>query len=151
MSGLDIDSRSEVYSLGALLFEMFTVRTSFDPKEYGECGLDEFRRVLREHDPKRPSSALATMDRDTRTRVARSRQIDGMELINLLRGDLDWIVLKAIAKDRTLRYETPNDLAADLHRYLGRRPVVARPPSTLYRFRRFVARHKTVVASAACV
>jgi serine/threonine protein kinase/Leucine-rich repeat (LRR) protein len=149
MSGLDIDTRSDIYSLGVLLYELLAGRTPFDPAELMRRGFDEIRRVIREVEPVRPSTALSTMAQDAQTNVARSRGSEAPSLIGMLRGDLDWIVMKCLEKDRTRRYETANDLAADLRRHLVLEPVLARPPSQLYRFRRMVRRNRVIFGTAA--
>jgi serine/threonine protein kinase len=147
MSGLDIDTRSDIYALGVLLYELLTGRTPFDPKELLQSGLDELRRTIRETEPAKPSTKLGTLLAADLTAVAQRRQSDAPKLVHMLRGDLDWIVMKSLEKDRTRRYETANGLAMDIQRYLTNEPIVARPPSTLYRFQKLVRRNKTVFAA----
>ena len=151
MSGLDVDTRSDVYSLGVLLYELLTGKTPFDGKRLLQGGLDEMRRTLREEDPRRPSIMLTTMHGQELERTAEQRHAEPPELISLLRGDLDWIVIKALEKDRKRRYETVNGLAMDIERYLENEPVLARPPSRLYRLQKLVRRNKTVFASGLAV
>lgn len=147
MSGLDIDTRSDIYALGVLLYELLTGKTPFDAKELLQAGLDELRRTIREKEPARPSTRLSTMLAADLTAVAQRRHAEAPKLIHLLRGDLDWIVMKALEKDRTRRYETANGLGADVQRYLSNEPIVARPPSTIYRFQKLVRRNKTIFAA----
>ncbi len=151
MSGLDIDTRSDIYSLGVLLYELLTSRIPFDPKELAAAGLDEMRRIIREKDPVRPSTKLSSLTVADQTTVSRQRQVEAAKLIHLVRGDLDWIVMKCLEKDRTRRYETANGLARDLERHLSNEPVVACPPSRLYRFQKMVRRNRITVAAGVSV
>ena len=151
LSGLDVDTRSDIYSLGVLLYELLTSRTPFDAKKLLQHGLDEMRRTLREQEPHRPSTMVTTLQGTELTATAEHRHAEPPKLISLLRGDLDWIVMKALEKDRRRRYETVNGLAMDLQRYLNSEPVVARPPSRLYRFQKLVRRNKVVFAAVGAV
>jgi len=130
-----------------LLYELLTGRTPFDAKELLRAGLDEMRRRIREEEPLRPSTRLSTMADADLTEVAQRRQSDPAKLARFIRGDLDWIVMKCLEKDRTRRYETANGLAMDLRRYLGNEPVTACPPSAAYRFQKLVRRNKLTVAA----
>ncbi len=149
MSGLDIDTRSDIYSLGVLLYELLTGSTPFDTTSLLQAGLLEIQRILREEQPPRPSLRISTSD--NATVVAGRRRLDAEGLQKRLRGDLDWIVMKALEKDRTRRYAAASDLAADVQRHLRDEPVQASPPSAAYRLRKFLARNRASVASAAVV
>ena len=163
MSGLDVDTRSDIYSLGVLLYELLTSRTPFDAKELMASGIDGMRKTIREREPLRPSTRLIQTlsaeagPRDTSTggeeqvKASSRRLLQAKETIALLRGDLDWIVMKCLEKDRARRYDTANGLAADIQRHLNNEPVVARPPSALYRFQKTFRRNRLLSTAGAAV
>jgi len=150
MTGLDIDTRTDVYSLGVLMYELLVGVLPFESEELRSAGFDEIRRRIREQEPPKPSTRLTTPGFDTNHAV-KSRQTDLSALAKQLKGELDWITMKAMAKDRTQRYASASELAADVMRYLKHEPVIAGPPSALYRLRKYVRRHKVGVAAATVV
>lgn len=151
MSGLDVDTRSDIYSLGVLLYELLTGRPPFDPEALLRSGLEAMRRTLREADPPRPSHRIVTLTEEDRCTVAQRRGTDAVRLSVFLRGDVDWIVMRCLEKDRTRRYDTAAALAQDICRHLQNEPVEARPPSQTYRLAKFYRRHRVGVLSTAAI
>ncbi len=148
---LDIDTRSDVYSLGVLLYELLAGRTPFDPRELATGGVDGIRRHLREVEPARPSVRIATLSGEDRAEVARLRSTTPFPLPAVVRGDLDWIVMRCLEKDRARRYASAQELADDVQRYLRQEPIVARPPTAAYRLQKFYARNRLACLSTAAV
>ncbi|HEX5221929.1 MAG TPA: serine/threonine-protein kinase, partial [Verrucomicrobiae bacterium] len=150
LGSLDVDTRSDIYSLGVLLYELLTGTTPFDTKELVAAGLDEMRRTIREVDPVRPSTRL-TQTTKSETRSPKSEKSEMENRKSEIPSDLDWIVMKCLEKDRARRYETATGLARDIERHLNNEPVIARPPSKLYEFQKTVRRHKFGFAATATV
>jgi len=150
LGGLDVDTRTDVYSLGVLLYELLVGELPFSRKALRDAGMLEMQRVIREQEPQKPSTRITTLG-DAASALAAARRVDVGELQKKLRGDLDWIVLKALEKDRTRRYETAQELAADLQRHMDFEPVLASPPSAAYRVKKFVRRYRMQCAAAAVV
>jgi probable HAF family extracellular repeat protein len=150
LAGADVDTRSDIYSLGVLLYELLTGTTPFDSETIRDAAFDEMRRIIREEEPPRPSTRLSTLGESLSTVSAR-RKAEPRHLSRAVRGELDWIVMKALEKDRTRRYETANDFADDVIRHLNNQPVEACPPSRLYHCQKFVRRHRSRIAAVGLI
>jgi tetratricopeptide (TPR) repeat protein len=149
LNNLDVDTRADIYSLGVLLYELLTGTTPLELKRFREAAWDEIRRVIREEEPPRPSARLSSTD--TLPSLAANRQMEPAKLTRLVRGELDWIVMKALEKDRGRRYETANGFGMDLQRYLSGEPVLAAPPSRRYRLRKFLRRNRAPVVAVGLI
>lgn len=151
MGALDVDTRSDVYSLGVVLYELLAGVTPFDPKELRKAAIGEIQRLLRELEPPAPSTRLAGVDDDTAIRIATARRSARMQLAGELKRELEWIPLKALRKDRDRRYSSAEAMAADLRRYLDGRPLEAAPESVVYGLRKFARRHRGILATIATI
>ncbi len=147
INALDVDTRSDVYSLGVLLYEFLTGTTPFDRERFATAAYDEIRRIIKEEEPPKPSTRLSTLGEELST-VSMHRKTEPAKLSALVRGDLDWIVMKALEKDRSRRYETASGMARDVERYLADEAVEACPPSASYRLRKFARKHRAALATA---
>jgi serine/threonine protein kinase len=147
----DVDTRSDVYSLGVLLYELLTGNTPFDKQTLKDAGFDEMRRIIREEEPPRPSDRISTLHAEALSTVSAQRNIDGHKFSRQVQGELDWIAMRALEKNRTRRYESVSALAADVERYLNDEPVEACPPSAMYRFQKFSRRNKATLVTLALV
>ena len=151
MNALDVDTRSDVYSLGVLLYELITGVTPFDRESLNQAGFDEVRRIIREVDPPPPSQRITTLNARALSTSSQQRGVDGRQLGRMVRGDLDWLVMKALEKDRNRRYESASALAADVQRYLSGEPLEARPTSRLCRIAKYTRRNRALVASVTAI
>jgi serine/threonine protein kinase len=148
-SGLDVDTRTDIYALGVLLYELLTGTTPFTKERFHEAAYEEMRRIIREEEPPRPSTRISTLVGQAATTFSTQRKSDPKHLSQLFRGELDWIVMKCLDKDRNRRYETANALAADVQRYMHDEPVQACPPSASYRLRKFARKYRTLLRAVA--
>ena len=145
LNNLDVDTRSDLYSLGVLLYELLTGSTPLEKQRLKQAAWDEVRRIIREEEPPRPSTRISSCQ--TLPSLAAGRQTEPIQLSKQVRGELDWIVMKALEKDRNRRYETANGFALDIQRYLDGEPVLAAPPSTTYRLKKFARKHRTILTT----